>query len=207
MLRPGEHAFDVVYTGLSFAAPERMRFRYRLDGLDDGWTEVDRRTAVFTNVPPGRYTFHVTASNDDGVWNETGATLAVLVAPHVWETRWFMVLVAFALAAMAWLALRARLHLDAERARALEALVDERTAALARETETVAAQAEELRRLDAFKSRFFANLSHEFRTPLTLIIGPLQRALAGEHGALPETFEAEGRVMLRNSRRLQRLIN
>lgn len=206
VLRAGESDFDVVYTGLSFAAPERMRFRYRLDGLSGGWAEVDRRTAVFTNVPPGRYTFHVTASNGDGVWSEEGASLRIVVEPQLYETRWFAVLLAVGALAVIGLAVQHRERRARIRARQLETTVAERTRALERETQTVAAQAEELRRLDAFKSRFFANLSHEFRTPLTLIIGPLQRALAGELGPMPPAFEMEGQRMLRNSRRLQRLI-
>lgn len=207
VLPPSVRDFDIAYTGLSFAAPEHMRFRYRLVGLNDTWTEVDRRTAFFTNVPPGTYTFEVTASNNDGYWNREGAALTVVLEPYFYETRSFYALIGVGVLLLLGLGYQRRIRQVQARADELEALVTERTEALVQETETVARQAEQLRALDAFKSRFFANLSHEFRTPLTLIIGPLQRALAGEHGPLPSAFEPEGRIMLRNSQRLQRLIN
>src|SRR5690606_11379523 len=95
-LAAGQRSFEVEYTALSFLAPERVRFRYRLDGYDDAWQEVSRRTAFYTRVPPGRYTFRVMASNDSGVWNETGASLALVVAPFFYETAWFRALLGLA---------------------------------------------------------------------------------------------------------------
>ena len=94
-IAPGKHRVEFHYTGLSFGAPERVRFRYRLDGLDPEWVEADtRRTAFYGYVPPGQYHFHVTACNSDGVWNEAGASLALTVLPHFWQTWWFMGLAA-----------------------------------------------------------------------------------------------------------------
>src|SRR5262249_53926326 len=72
---PGEPRVEFRYTGLSLRVPERVRFRYRLEGFDPDWVEADtRRVAYYTNLPPGRYRFQVIACNDDGVWNETGAS-------------------------------------------------------------------------------------------------------------------------------------
>jgi ligand-binding sensor domain-containing protein/signal transduction histidine kinase len=86
---PGRHRIEFRYTGLSFDAPERVRFRYQLTGLDANWVDAgSRRVAFYTYVPPGRYRFRVIACNADGVWNETGASLALTVLPHFWQTWW-----------------------------------------------------------------------------------------------------------------------
>jgi len=88
-LPPGLGEIEFHYTGLSFAAPQQIRFRYRLDGLDKDWSEAGtRRAAYFHRLPPGEFIFRVSACNADGVWSKD-ATLAVTVLPHFWETRWF----------------------------------------------------------------------------------------------------------------------
>jgi signal transduction histidine kinase/ligand-binding sensor domain-containing protein len=94
---------DVVieYTALSFVAPEKVRFRYQLEGQDANWREVvNERKVQYSNLAPGRYRFRVTASNNSGVWNEEGATLDVEVAPAFWQTNWFRALCVIALAAL-----------------------------------------------------------------------------------------------------------
>jgi signal transduction histidine kinase/ligand-binding sensor domain-containing protein len=91
-IAPGKHHIEIHYAGLSFAAVEKVRFRHRLEGLDAQWVDAGRRrTATFDHLPAGNYIFRVQASNNDGVWNETGATLALSVQPHVWQTAWFRV--------------------------------------------------------------------------------------------------------------------
>ncbi len=90
-LAPGRHTLEFRYTGLSFDAPERARFRYRLEGLDPHWVEAGtRRVAFYSFVPPGAYRFQVIACNGDGVWNQVGASLALTVLPHFWQTWWFI---------------------------------------------------------------------------------------------------------------------
>jgi signal transduction histidine kinase/ligand-binding sensor domain-containing protein len=87
---PGAGAFEVQYTALSFVAPSHVRFAYRLEGLDAGWTDAGtRRTASYSRVPPGHYRFRVKAANNDGVWNDVGASLDVLVLPHFYQTSLF----------------------------------------------------------------------------------------------------------------------
>lgn len=84
---------EIDYTALSLAIPERVLFRYKLDGVDSEWQNVGtRREAYYTKIRPGRYTFHVIACNNDGVWNETGATVNLYVAPAWFQTMWFSVL-------------------------------------------------------------------------------------------------------------------
>jgi signal transduction histidine kinase len=87
---PGKHQFDFHYTALSFAAPDKVRFRYKLQGLDDGWVEADgKRSAHYGLLRPGEYRFQAVACNNDGIWNETGSTINLKVLPHFWETWWF----------------------------------------------------------------------------------------------------------------------
>jgi hypothetical protein len=76
---------------LSYVAPEKVRLRYKLDGVDSDWTEiVNQRSAVYSGLRPGKYELHLKASNNDGVWNDAGAAVALRVLPHFWETWWFI---------------------------------------------------------------------------------------------------------------------
>ncbi len=93
-LPPGRRRLEFQYTALSLTDPEKVRFKYKLEGLESSWDEAGtKRTADYSYIPPGRYQFRVIACNNDGVWNNTGATLAVTVLPYFWQTKWFMVLV------------------------------------------------------------------------------------------------------------------
>jgi len=83
-------SLEISYAALSFTVPERIRFRYRLDGVDDGWQDAgSRREAFYTRLSPGHHRFHVIACNNDGVWNEAGATLNFNIAPAFYQTGWF----------------------------------------------------------------------------------------------------------------------
>jgi signal transduction histidine kinase len=89
-IAPGNHRFEFRYTALSFVAPEEVHFRDRLDGLNNGWINAGaNRIANYNFLPPGDYTFQVIACNNDGVWNETGASLEFTVLPFFWQTAWF----------------------------------------------------------------------------------------------------------------------
>jgi ligand-binding sensor domain-containing protein len=89
-IKPGHEKLEFHFVALSFAMPERVRFNYQLEGFDKHWTEAGgRRAAYYTHIPPGHYRYRVTACNSDGVWNEVGATVAVVVRPEFWQTAWF----------------------------------------------------------------------------------------------------------------------
>jgi ligand-binding sensor domain-containing protein/signal transduction histidine kinase len=106
----GHVHFEFDYAGLSFVAPQKVRYRYMLEGFDRNWTEAGtRRTAYYTNIPPGRYTFRVQAANNDGVWNREGAALAFELRPHFYQTIWFYALVLAALVGMVVLLQKRRL--------------------------------------------------------------------------------------------------
>jgi signal transduction histidine kinase/ligand-binding sensor domain-containing protein len=107
----GHVHFEFDYAGLSFVAPQKVRYRYMLEGFDHGWTEAGaRRTAYYTNIPPGRYTFRVQAANNDGVWNTAGAALAFELRPHFYQTLWFYILLVAAISGVLVLVIRRRLR-------------------------------------------------------------------------------------------------
>jgi signal transduction histidine kinase/streptogramin lyase len=111
----GHNHFQFEYAGLSFTAPQKVRYRYMLDGFDHQWTDAGtRRSAYYTNIPPGHYTFRVQAANNDGLWNMEGASLRFELRPHFYQTIWFYVLLAAFAAGLVLLFLRLRL-LRAER--------------------------------------------------------------------------------------------
>jgi ligand-binding sensor domain-containing protein/signal transduction histidine kinase len=97
LVPPGYERLEIHYTGLNFSAPNGVRFKYRLEGHETAWTEAgDTRVAYYSNLAPGHYFFHVTASNEDGVPNETGSVLEITVQPQFWQTGWFLaVLIVF----------------------------------------------------------------------------------------------------------------
>jgi len=117
---PGQHRYEFRYTGLNFSAPDRVRFRHKLDGLESQWVEAgERRTATYSPLPPGDYQFLVTACNQAGVWSEPGAALRFRVLPHFWQTWWCQaggfLLAAGAITAGVLIASRRRWHRRVER--------------------------------------------------------------------------------------------
>ncbi|HEX7360646.1 MAG TPA: two-component regulator propeller domain-containing protein [Bryobacteraceae bacterium] len=101
----GPTRFSFQYTGLSFVSPHKVRYRYKLAGFDRNWIDAGtRRVAYYTNLPPGKYKFQVIACNNDGIWNRQSAALAFQLEPHFYQTRWFDLLVALAIALLCYLA-------------------------------------------------------------------------------------------------------
>ena len=126
---------EIAYAALSLVAPQRIRFRFRLDGFDSQWTDAgSRRVAFYTNLPPGDYTFRVMASNNDGVWNTAGASLPFSIEPRLYETWWFRTLSALLIVALVVLVFRLRTLRLRARERELMALVEQRTEELERLT-------------------------------------------------------------------------
>ncbi len=88
---------EIQYTSLNLSSAARARFKYQMEGHETGWTEVNDRVVRYSKLPPGHYRFHVTACNEDGVWNETGSALAIVVLPPFWRTWWFLTITTLAL--------------------------------------------------------------------------------------------------------------
>jgi len=211
---PARRDLRIEFTALSFLAPENIRFRYRLRPYDKDWIDGDtRRSATYTRVPPGNYTFEVIASTGGDVWTVRPASLSLDVTPRFIETGTFKLVVLLGVALLIWAGIRLRIARLRKLADDLQQRVNDRTrelrereALLAEQNAQLEIQADQLQELDRAKTRFFANVSHELRTPLTLTIGPLEEARAqladSNHGTVSRIDMA-----LRNSRRLFRLVN
>lgn len=109
-LNPGEDFFEVEFAALNFSQPERNRYAYRLDGFNKDWVYTDRPVATFTNLGGGTYFLHMKAANNDGVWNERGATLEIRVRPPFHGTWWFRILIVLALGGLAFGVVKFRQH-------------------------------------------------------------------------------------------------
>ncbi len=108
-LTAGQENLEIHYTGLSWSRPQAIKFRFRLMGLDRDWVDAgSRRTAYYSHLPPGAYTFNVTADNGEGVWDATGKNLAIVVLPSFYQTWWFRAAVASSLVGLVWLSWRYR---------------------------------------------------------------------------------------------------
>lgn len=117
-LKPGTRTVDIAYAGLSLETPQRVRFRYRLEGVDDGWVDAgSRRLASYANLGPGNYRFQVIAANNDGVWNDKGAMMRFTIRPTFWQSWPFKLLCALAVMLLAWLAYSMRMRTVANRIR------------------------------------------------------------------------------------------
>jgi ligand-binding sensor domain-containing protein/signal transduction histidine kinase/DNA-binding NarL/FixJ family response regulator len=225
-IAPGKKRIEFYYTGPSFIKSRKGKFKLKLAGYDNDWIDVgNTRSTTYTGLSPGKYTFNVMACNGDGVWNPEGASLSFYLQPYFYQTAWFYLLAGLFVVMVGFSLYRFRVRQLHARKEELEALVEMRTRDLKHRTtelenahqklqhttgiiegknRQLQEQSEKLKELDRVKSHFFANISHEFRTPLTLIMGPLEQMLSRCPGK--EQRQKLG-MMLRNSRRLLGLIN
>lgn len=184
------------FTALNFRNPEKNQYAYQLAGYSDQWIQLGtHREATFTNLDPGEYVLRVKGSNNDGVWNEVGTSLKIVITPPWWKTWW-----AYALFAGIFFGLLYGLRLYEVSRQQLKYDLEMKHV-LAEQQQS---EAERMKELDRLKSRFFANISHEFRTPLTLILGQLEsmKTLAVE-----AKLKTKIEMAWRNARQLLRLIN
>lgn len=187
-----ENYVTLRFSTLNYAYPERTLYRYRMDGIDHGWTTSDAGqgglSVSYPALPPGDYTLHVQASSFGITWGRE-FTLHLSVAPPWWRAWWAVSLYALAVVALAALFVR---HYVRQRNAKLEARRREE-------------EQRDRERLNEMKFRFFTNISHEFRTPLTLIITPLQTLL--EQDGLPEHVSRTLALIKRSAQTLNSLIS
>jgi signal transduction histidine kinase/ligand-binding sensor domain-containing protein/DNA-binding response OmpR family regulator len=183
-----DNVISFEFAALNYSGTQKNQYAYKLNGFDKAWTYCGtRRTATYTNLDGGTYTFWVKGSNNDGIWNEKGTSIAIIISPPWWETWWayssYAIIFVFSLYGIRRYELN-RLRLK-DKVKMDEAVLKEKE-------ET-----------DKMKSRFFANISHEFRTPLTLILGPAEKIISDTS----ENIKKDANIIKRNSRRLLQLIN
>ncbi|MDH6305149.1 signal transduction histidine kinase/ligand-binding sensor domain-containing protein/DNA-binding response OmpR family regulator [Parabacteroides sp. PF5-5] len=189
-LKQNEKNFTLEYVALGIFDPNMTLYKSKLEGFNDDWTIYDytQRSMTYTNLNPGTYTFRIKASSNPDVWGDAETTLRIVVEPSIWNTWWaklIYLLLAISVAGVLLWALfnriKAKNELDIERLKVK--------------------QQEELHNI---RTNFFTNISHEFRTPLTLILGPLERLMSEE---TDESKKQAGRLIVRSAKRLQSLIN
>lgn len=129
VLPPGVNRLEILYSATSYLVPERVKFKYRLVGYDDDWVDArTRRSAHYTNLPPGEYVFHVIACNNDGVWNTEGRTQFIILKPHFYQTTWFFILIFIVIASLLYGFYRLRVWQLKEREKELQRRVQEELA-------------------------------------------------------------------------------
>ncbi|MGA2889845.1 MAG: diguanylate cyclase [Terracidiphilus sp.] len=176
-IAPGVGKVEFHYTALSFSVPERVQFKYQLEGFDTGWVDAGwRRVAYYNSIAPGKYRFRVIASNDDGLWNKQGASVGFVLNPHYYQTNWFYALCGLALFALIAVILRLNTRRLRAKAEELTWIVDERTKAL--QLEIVERQRAEETAIEACESMRF-QATHDALTSL-LNRGAILEMLAHE---------------------------
>lgn len=190
VLKYNENVFSVEFASLSYANTQKNQYAYKLDGFNRQWliTDGKNRKATFTNLDPGEYTLHVKASNDDGLWNDQGIVLKIIILPPWWKTPLAYLFYVLAIGCILYFS---RL-LVIQRARRRFALEQERK------------EAHRMHELDMMKIRFFTNVSHEFRTPLSLILSPLDKFIRNSKDA---AIKNQYLLMQRNAKRLLNMVN
>ena len=184
-----QNEFTFEFAALNFSQAFKNQYSYFLEGYDKNWHVADaQRKASYAKVPPGDYTFMVKAANNDGIWNERGTMLRIVVSPPWWKTWWAYGL--YALAALALFFWYRQNLINRERLR--------------NDLKLEHIELTKMQEMDKLKSYFFANISHEFRTPLTLILSPIRDMLSDNfHGDAKKQYQ----MVIRNGERLLRLIN
>lgn len=187
-----QSVFTIEYAGINYTRSEKNQYAYYLEGLENSWNYVgNARSATYTSLNHGEYNFKLKAANNDGVWNEEPLSLKIIILPPWWKTHWALfAYIGFLLLSLYLFGLLAR-----QRIAAKQTIANERIKRI------------QEKELNEKKFQFFTNLSHEFRTPLTLILNPLANLMNDKTLGLPLNVRKKHQIIKKNSDRLSRLIN
>ncbi|QDK82220.1 response regulator [Spirosoma sp. KCTC 42546] len=189
-LKHDENFLSFEFAALAYALPEQNQYAYQLIGVDKNWVQNGNRyVANYTNLSPGSYTFRVKAANSDGIWNTKGASIRLVIRPPWWATWWAYSFYAL----LAAVGIRSYFRFYTNRIRQRQ------------ELELNRREAEQLKVVDELKTRFFSNITHELRTPLSLILTPVEKLLQGNR--LDNSTSQTLALVQRNANQLLRLIN
>lgn len=184
-----QNVFSFQFAALDYNNPNSISYAYMMEGFDKEWIESGtRRFITYTNLNPGTYTFKVKSTNSDGIWNDNIKDLKVIIMPPWWQTSWAIGLYAIVFILGMWGIVKFQIYRHR----------------LQQELKIQEFEAHHLREIEKMKSKFFANLSHEFRTPLTLIKGPLEQLISGR---IKDNLSDYYKMLLRNTEKLQNLID
>ncbi|CAM3497249.1 two-component regulator propeller domain-containing protein [Zobellia roscoffensis] len=188
-----QNNFSFEFAALHYAAPSKNQFAYMLKGFDNDWiqTNSSKRFATYTNLGPGEYTFKVKASNNDGLWDESPSEINITITPPIWQTSAAYLFYGFLVLGVLWLFWRYTfIRTSKKHQLELDHLEKEKS--------------EEMQRV---KLEFFTNISHEFRTPLTLIKGPLEYLRKDGFKVSQTKVQEQYNIMYKNTNYLLKLVN
>jgi signal transduction histidine kinase len=190
VLKDNQNVLTFEFVGLNYNYPEKNIYSYKLEGFDKDWNFVgNQRTATYRYLAPGGYTFYVKASNVENVWGNEHASVSIEIKPPFWETPFAYVLYSLSLGGIAFLIFSFR----------------KKQLSLRRRLKIEKGQRKHERQMVQQKLSFFTEISHEFKTPLTLMIGPLEEMLTKDMGITPEGRKLK--LVYRNAHKLLNLIN
>ncbi|HYG40412.1 MAG TPA: two-component regulator propeller domain-containing protein [Cytophagales bacterium] len=227
VLSYSDYVISFEFSVLDYAYPETNKYAYKLEGFDEEWvyTDAKRRYAYYTNLPPGEYTLRVKATNHTGIWNNNEKKIDLIITPPFWQTIWFRaaVILLCVLAINIFIRLRIRnlknqrkilkkiVYKKTQEIRSKNTVLEKNNEKLSKQKEEILAQKNEIlemslkvREADEKKMKFFANISHEFRTPLTLILGPAEN-LVGKNA--DHEIKDQLKIIYKNAHQLLHMVN
>ena len=205
-LHERENRFSIGFTTQNYGNSSRIRFAYRLEGYEEEWNETQPGDGMarYTAVPPGNYTLQVRATDELGRWSEETTEIKVGITPYFYKSGWFYLLLAIAICIAIYLFYKRKTRSYREQKARLEKEVELRTQELAVQNKQLETMAQHVKEITEEKIAFFTNITHEFRTPVTLIHGPIEHALKETQD---EAVKAQLQIAERNSRYLLSLVN
>ena len=216
-----QNVFSFEFSALVYFQSKKIKYAYKMSGVDRDWVTVPytKRFANYTNLKGGQYTFLVKASNGDGIWSDTPTQVNITVTPPFYDTLIFKLLLIASITILIVVYFKYRTRILIIEKKSLEDIVEKRTHEIALQKEKLSLNNKQITEqrdklvelnkkvqlVNQYKLRFFTNISHEFRTPLTLISGPVNKLL--QNNTQPEEYKDLLQIINRNTQRLTHLIN